>query len=547
LAGCHGSSDDGGPGGNDDGGRDGGRSDMAAGGEMPDLLPPPDMTPPPPRPAVLTQHNNTARTGAMLEEKVLTPKRVQQGFGKLFQLDVDDEVYAQPLYQPDVMLDGQGKHDVLFVATVNNSLYAFDAVDGTQLWKVSLGGSGVPVRNTDVGQACGTYRDYSGNIGTVGTPVIDPVAGTIYAVARTKEPAYTQRLHAIAIRDGSERSGSPVLISATTSAPGGAPIKFDARIQNQRAALLLSGGAITISWSAHCDTGKYHGWTMAYDAKTLEQVGVWNSTPRGASGGIWQSGGGPLADAGGNVYVAVGNGDTDGTDNFGQSLVRLMPRTLSVTDWFTPSNFQDMNDKDLDFGSGGSMIVPGTDLIVTGAKSGELFIVHSGSMGKMVSGDVQIVQKILVHEIDGELTNHLHGGPVFWKGQTGSWLYVWSENDYLRAYAFDGERLSDEAVSQSLVKPAKGMPGGMLAISANGTKDGILWATHPTDGDANQAVRHGILRAFDATDVSQELWNSSIDPADDLGMFAKFAAPTVVDGRVYLATFSGRVMVYGPK
>jgi hypothetical protein len=522
---------------------------FADGGPL-DLGPPPDLTP---RTAVLTQHNDSARTGANLAETVLTPASIQRGFGKLFSLPVDDQVFAQPLYVPDVAVAHLGVHDLVLVATVNNSVYAFDANSGARLWTTNFNqaSGAVPVANVDVGQHCGNYQDFSGYLGIIGTPVIDRAAGTLFVVARTKEPGFVQRLHALALADGSERPGSPVVIQATVHGTGdGADdnqqIAFNPQTQNQRAALLLSGGAVVIAWASHCDTGPYHGWLMAYDAQSLAQVGVFNTTPNGGSGGIWQAGGGPVADAQGNIVVAAGNGDYDGIVNFGQSLLKLAPRSLTVIDWFTTSAWQTMNDNDSDFGSSGLILIPGTDYLAVGSKTGQLYVSRMGTLGKLVANDTQIIQEFLADPTTTG-TNHLHGGPVFWDGPSGKLLYVWGENDYLRAYALSPSGFGVNTAYQSTMKPPDGMPGGILALSANGARDGVLWATHPTDGDANNNVRHGILRAFDAGDVSRELWNSMTAAGEDVGSFAKFVAPTVVNGKVYVASFSNSVVVYGTK
>jgi outer membrane protein assembly factor BamB len=501
---------------------------------------------------VLTQHNDSARTGSNLTETELTPDRVKRGgFGKLFSLEVDDEVYAQPLYVPDVQVTARGRHDVVFVGTANNSVYAFDANDGMLLWKTNIGliGGGAPVTAADVGQTCTPYTDFSKNIGIVSTPVIDAESGTLYVVARTKESSFVQRLHAISIFDGNERAGSPVLIQASVKGSGDGKdslgnIAFNPQTENQRAALLLTKGTVVIAWASHCDTAPYHGWVMSYDAKTLEQTGVFNDTPNGAAGGIWQAGGGPIADDQGDVIVASGNGDYDGISNFGMSVLKLQSRTLTLLDWFTPSAWLLMSLFDLDFGSSGLILIPGTNSVAVGTKTGELYLTRASSPGKLVNQDTQIIQKLIADPTTSG-TNHVHGGPVYWGGPNGPWLYVWGENDYLRAFALDGAQFTTNSISESTMKPPMGMPGGMLALSANGAVDGILWATHPTDGDANKGTRHGVLRAFDATDLTTELWNSMISPNDDFGNFAKFVSPTVVNGKVYVATFSNQVCVYG--
>jgi hypothetical protein len=527
--------------------------------EPPDLGPPADLTPPPdlekpPAPLVdvLTQHNDNSRSGANLLETQLTPEVVKNGFGKLFSVAVDDQVYAQPLIVTQLAVTGKGTRDVLFVATVNNSLYAFDADDGTPLYHVDLGlaTGGTPVTNADVGQACGDYQDFSGNIGIVGTPVIDRQTGTLYLVARTKElGGFVQRLHAIAIADGTERPSSPIVIDAVVTGTGddtdaSGQIAFNPTTQNQRLALTLTGGTVIIGWSSHCDTHPYHGWVLAYDAQSLAQVGVFNDTPNGGGGGIWQAGGGPVVDAQGDLIVATGNGDFDGLTNFSQTMVKLAPRTLTLLDWFTPSEWDAMNGVDADFGSCGSILIPGTDYIASGSKTGELFISHASSLGNIVDKDIQIIEKMLADRAVNA-TNHLHGGPVYWRGPSGNLLYVMGESDFLRAYKLDGKTFDLDAAFVSTVKPPDGMPGGMLALSANDNRDGVVWAAHPSDGDANNAVRHGVLRAFDASDVTKELWNSLQTPEDDFGKFAKFVSPTVANGKVYMATFSQQVFVYG--
>jgi hypothetical protein len=500
--------------------------------------------------SVLTHHNDNARTGANLAETVLTPARVKQGFGMLFELPVDDQIYAQPLYAASVAIPGKGTRDVLYVATVNNSLYAFDAVaGGAPLWHRSLNGTGRAAARNDLNASCACT---SGKMGIMGTPVIDPAAGTLYVVARTIEgSSAVQRLHAVSITTGADRAGSPVMIQASVPGTGDGSdghghVVFDAKMHNQRPALLLSGGSLTVAWSSQCDKRPYHGWVMAFDASTLRQTGVWNDTPNGSQGGIWQSGGGTIADGKGFVYVGTGNGTWDGKTDFGESLVKLHASTLALADWFTPSDFANMNQTDSDFASSGTILIPGTTHLATGTKTGHLFVTDSASLGHMVKGDTQIPQSLVV-DLTKSGTNHVHGGPVYWKSAAGAFLYVWPENDFLRAYPVNSGKLAANASSHSPEKPSPGMPGGILSLSANGTTGGIVWATHPTDGDAVHATRHGALRAYDATNVSTELWNSEAKAADDLGEFAKFTPPTVANGRVYVATFSNRVDVYGPK
>ena len=274
---------------------------------------------------VTTHHNDAARTGANLNETVLTTTNVNVSeFGKLFERTVDDEIYGQPLYVEGVTIPGLGVRNVVYVATNNDTVYAFDADDPTAsapLWSVNYmpGGRSLPVSRTDVGQACGTYVDFAGNIGIGGTPAIDPVAQTMYFVTRTKENgAFVQRLHAVDIRDGNERPGSPSLIQASVFGSGDGRdaqgnIAFNARTQNQRAALLLDHGTVYIAWASYCDQGPYHGWILGYDAATpAAGDGATTPSPDGGLGGFWHSGGGLSADATGNLYGLTGNGSFNG-------------------------------------------------------------------------------------------------------------------------------------------------------------------------------------------------------------------------------------------
>jgi len=300
--------------------------------------------------SVTTHHNDAARTGANLNETILTTTNVNVSeFGKLFERTVDDEIYAQPLYVAGVTIPGRGIHNVVYVATNKNSVYAFDADDAAAvapLWSATYMPAGaVPVFRTDVGQACGTYVDFVGNIGIGGTPVIDTVAQTMYFVTRTKEAgAFVQRLHAVDIRSGSEVAGSPVVIQASVFGSGDGRdaqgnIAFNPRTHNQRAALLLDHGTVYIAWASYCDQGPYHGWVLGYDAATLQQVMTYNTSPDGGLGGFWHSGGGLSADATGNLYGLTGNGsfngDAAGGRNFGNSFLKLSPAG-TLLDWFTP-------------------------------------------------------------------------------------------------------------------------------------------------------------------------------------------------------------------
>lgn len=516
---------------------------------------------------VLTRNYNNQRTGANLSEAILNTSNVNPSqFGKLYMLPVDDQVYAGILYVSNVAIAGR-THNVIYVATVNNTVYAFDADTlSSPLWVKNFNGSGRPTRNSEVGQACGTYRDYTGNgnlgssanIGIVGTPVIDGASKTMYFVGRTVENTATvQRLHAIDITNGNERANSPQVIQATS---GG--LAFNPTIQNQRPALAFSQGTVYVGWASFCDTGSYHGWLIAYDAATLAQSGVFNSTPNGARGGIWMSGAAPAFDAAGNLYVSTGNGSFDGTTQFGESLIKMTPApSFSSVDFFTPSTYQTLENNDWDFGSQGPVLLPGTNKAVIGGKEGKMYIVDTTNLGHRAAGDTQIPQVITVSDLSPRpgmgFTHHMHNASPVWQSPQGLNVYVWPENDYLHGFRFDTatQKFTVDPVTNAakpfangLVLPPIGMPGGMMTLSANGSQagSGILWVTIPRAGDANQDTVPGVLYAFNAETLGTPLW-TSLGAGNDTLNFAKGAPPLVANGKVYAASISNFVSVYGPK
>ena len=509
---------------------------------------------------VTTYHNDAARTGANLTETVLTTTNVNVSeFGKLFERSVDDEIYGQPLYVDGVNIPGIGVRNVVYVATNNDSVYAFDADDAVRtapLWRVTYTNPAagiLPVSRTDVGQACGTYVDFAGNIGIGGTPAIDPASQTIYFVTRTKESGtFVQRLHALDIRDGSERPGSPVLIQASVTGTGDGRdaqnnIAFNTRTQNQRSALLIDHGTLYVAWASYCDQGPYHGWILGYDAASLQQVMVHNTSPDGGLSGIWQSGGGLAADTAGNLYALTGNGSFNGDTggrNYGNSFIKVSP-TGVLLDWFTPFNWSFLNSTDEDLGIQNPLLIPGTNLIVGGGKEGVMYVVDRTNMGHFRSGNNgQIVQSF-----QASSAARMNGAPVYWSGSAyGPAIYVWPAGDPLKVFRLVGGVFTTPASAQSTVLAPGGMPGGMLSLSANGTTSGsgILWATLSRAGDANHAPQPGILRAYDADNVTREIWNSQQNATrDTLGNFSKFSPPTVANGKVYVATLSNKLVVYG--
>ena len=500
--------------------------------------------------SVLTRNYDNQRTGANTAETVLTSANVNPAqFGKIFTLRVDDQVYAGILYVPDLAI-ADGTHNVIYVATVNNTVYALDAdTPGPPLWQRNFNGTGRPTRNDEVGQACGTYRDYIGNIGIVGTPVIDSSTQTLYFVTRTVENTETvQRLRALDIRTGQDRPGSPRIIQATFPRTGGI-VTFDSLMQNQRAGLGLSQGAVYIAWSSFCDTQPYHGWMMSYDAASLGQIGVFNTTPNGGMAAIWMSGAAPAFDADGNTYVSTGNGTWNGIDAFGQSMIKLAAGSLTVLDFFTPSNYASLNAADLDFGSGAPVILPGGTRLATGGKEGKFYLLDTADMGHWDPSDSQIPQSF--QAVDTSIrpmgTHNIHNTTNIWMSPQGLNVYVWGENDYLHAYRFNPTTgtLQLPAFANGSVLPPLGMPGGHLTISSNGSQPGtgVLWATLPRNGDANQLIVPGQLVAFNAETLTH-LWSSTA-PGDDTLNFAKGSPPVVAAGKVYVASQSNFVSVYG--
>jgi len=523
---------------------------------------PPDGTKPKPNPqsvSVLTQHNDNNRSGWNDNETALTTTNVNaQQFGEVFTLPVDDQVYAQPLVVGHALI-GDSYHNVVLIATVNNTLYAYDGDNGTLYWQKNFTAPGMrPPQHTDMTGACnGSYTDFSGNIGIVGTPVIDAGTGTMYFVARsTTGTAFVQFLHAVHIVDGNEILGSPMQITASSTGNGdgnvNGVITFDAQRQNQRQGLTLLNGVVYLTFSSHCDWGPYHGWILGYDASTMQQRVVYNDTPNGYAGGMWESGTGMAADAEGNLYVVAGNGtvgdagDPTNATNRGESALKLTPTgsTLRVASYFTPNNYQFLNDNDLDYGGMGAFLIPNSGLYLTGSKDGNLYLLNKDAMGGYMPSSNQVQQVVLLAS-----NANMHCQPAYYKGSSNEFVYVWSENDPLRALPFDraSNLLSSQSQVVSNATGPTGQSGAILSVSSNGSQDGtgILWASYAYSGDAEHAVSPGILRAFDANDVRKQLWNNQLNPRDAGGSYAKFAAPTIANGHVYLPTFSNQVVVYG--
>jgi len=514
---------------------------------------------------VVTQHNDLGRTGWDSTETILNKKNVRVGsFGKLFTRAVDDQLFAQLLLMNNINIPGIGMKNVVFAATVNNTVYAYDA-DSAKItspyWQVNLTPSGLrPVQNTDMTGACsGNYKDFLGNIGIVGTPVIDSTTNTMYLVARscnTNGTGFVQYLHALDITTGSERVNSPKLIIAQVDGTGAGSvsgiINFNSQTQNQRCGLLLLNGIVYICYASHCDWGPYHGWVLGYDQTSLVQSIVYNDTPLGYNGGIWMSGAAPAADVSGNIYLAAGNGSAgyngDFTDlrNRSESALKLVPSasTLTVSSYFTPNNYSTLEGSDLDFGVTEMMLIPNTNQAITSCKDGKIYLLDRDNMG-----GYNAVSNNALQTIDLGTNAHLRSSLAYYKGSQKEYIYSWSENALLKAFPYSRtSNLLDLAntISSGVQGPV-GNSGAFLSVSSDGSVDStaILWATFAANGDANQSIRPGILHAFDANDVTKELWNSSQTTGDDPGNYAKFNCPTIANGKVYLATFSNQFVVYG--
>jgi hypothetical protein len=521
---------------------------------------------------VLTERYDNARLGANLEETALDTSNVDvDDFGKLWSYTVSGSVYAEPLFVHGVTIPGQGTHDVLYVVTMNDEVYAFDADSGddTPLLHASFG---APIPILDI---LGYNDNIIGNVGIESTPVIDRATSTMYFVSRSygsgcggAHPTFCQYLHAVDITTLDERAGSPVILGGSVPGNGsgssGGTLTFDGKIEDQRSSLALTNGRVFIAWSGHSDQFAYHGWVMVYDATTLAQTMIWSSAPEGTSfngGGIWMGGRAPTVDADGNVYYVTGNGtwdlDQQGGRNYGESFVKFGPTPDSpLLDWFTPDAVGYLNNTDLDLGGSGPILVPGSDLIASGGKSGVFYVTRTSNMGHRTAGDVGIVQ-VFDNSNPAGSNDQIKGGPVYWNrnGGAGPWMYVWSDGcNHFNAYHFDGTTFDTPPVSQSTILSPCGSSGGVLTLSANGSTpgSGIVWSSMPVSGDANSGIHPGMLRAFDADDLSTELWNSNQNPArDGTGNWPKFTPPTVVDGRVYLGSFPGdgvgdtKVNVYG--
>jgi hypothetical protein len=496
---------------------------------------------------VVTAKNDQARTGQNLTESILTPTNVNAAtFGLLRVLAVDGKVDAQPLYLSHLAV-GASTHNVVFIATEHDSVYALDADSGATLWHSSALPAGeVPSDTRNCSQV-------TPEIGITATPVIDRAAaahGAIYFVAMSKDSSalYHQRLHALDVTTGAELFGGPKEISATYPSAAGAAISFDGGQYEERAALLLSQGVIYTSWTSHCDITPYTGWVIAYDEMTLAQKSVLNVAPNSGGGGpaIWMAGGGPAADAAGDIYLLTANGvfetalDANGFPNkqdYGNSFLKLAPAaaTLSVADYFTMWNEVAESQSDTDLGSGGQMLLPDLQdasntvqhLAVGAGKDGNIYVVNRDSMGKFNASANQVWQ-----ELDGALPGGVWSTPAYFNNA----VYYADVGGTLKAFGITSAKLSNAPVSQTGTSFA--YPGTSPTVSANGASNAIVWAAE----NASPAVLH----AYDATNLARELYNSNqaANGRDHVAAGNKFIAVTIADGKVFLGTVNS-VGVFG--
>jgi fibronectin type 3 domain-containing protein len=493
---------------------------------------------------VLTYKNDSSRTGANLNESILTTANVKSAsFGLLRVLPADGAVYAQPLYLSQLTVGGS-PHNVVFIVTEHDSAYAYDSDSGAQLWHVPLTLSG---ETSSDDRSCDQITP---EIGATATPVIDRSAGAIYVVAMSKDKSgvYHQRLHALDVTTGSELFGGPREIQASYPTAGGGTTTFDPGAYKERAGLLLLNGEVYTSWTSHCDDNPYTGWMIAYDQKTLAQTRVFNIAPNsdGLGPSIWMSGAAPSADSAGNIYVLAGNGvfetslDANGFPNaqdYGNSFLKISTanNTLAVADYFTMWNEVSESAADLDLGGTGALLLPDlTDsagavqhLAVGAGKDGNIYVVNRDSLGKF-----NPTRNAIWQELDLAVPNGMRSTAAYFD----SHVYLSDRDAPLKAFTITAAKLSLTPTAQTTV--SFGYPGTVPVVSANGTQNGIVWGA--------EVKNPGVLHAFDANNLANELYNSNqaASGRDQYGAGNKYVPPTVADGKVFMAGKTG-VGVFG--
>lgn len=554
--------------------------------------------------SVLTHRGDNSRTGANLNESILTVSNVNpKTFGKLATRKVDGNIYAQPLVASEVRaINRESPTNLVIVATERNHMYAFDADDvdpkseRALVWTVGPDRLGPSVSSATLSEDIkkGICTDLTPDIGITGTPVIQitkessPREGVVYVAAKSKDEAgYHYTLFALRLSDGSEIGRKEIKgeVKGTGQGSSNGKVRFDPMLQLNRPGLLLVGNKVYVAFGGHCDLGDYHGWFFAYDVsnpKSMKPAGVFNTTPNGPSpdakkipveggAGIWMSGEGPSADSAGAIYFTSANGTNNTKTDLGDSVIRVVQQgnSLKVADWFTPENHQMLQEYDYGLGSAGAMLIPDSHLLITGAKDGRIFLLDRDNLGKTTAplASFQVGYRpspaIAVYPV--------HSTPAIWRRGDETFVYTAVTEDAVKQFRLvrdpegAGWKFDDpvkpfqrSGVTAPFPNAPKGQfgwvprdavwtPGGFMTLSANGDTDGtgVLWVTMPFAGNANHKTVRGALHALDASDISKpELWNSedSGDENDRLGMFAKFVPPTVANGRVFVATFEREVI-----
>ena len=497
---------------------------------------------------VTTSQYNNARTGANLNEKILTLQNVNaKQFGRIGAFKVDGAVYAQPLFLPAVEIPGKGTHDVIYVATEHDSVYALDAYrpGDPPLWHVNfLDKSRNLITVSEDDAQCPFIRP---EIGITSTPVIDLPSGTLYVLARTTirhavgTDEYFQHLHALAITTGVEKFGGPKLITASVPGKGdgssNGQVAFNALKENPRAALSLANGAVYLTWASSCDVDPYHGWVMAYDAQTLAQKAVLNINPDGKEAGIWLADTGPAMDADGNLFVPTGNGTFDansGGKDYGDSVLRLDGASLAIRDYFTPHEQERISNADADIGSSGPLLLPDQPgphrhLLLQPTKDSTIYVIDRDNMGKYHADSDALVQTVKVR-------GGGYGAIAYWN----SHVYFAASDDNLNDYAVRNGKLVLNSYSTKTFEN----PGATPSISADGNNNAIVWAIS-TKVWKGADTRPAVLYAYDATKVTTPIYTSEQNSQRDRAAIAtRFVIPLVVNGHVYFGTRSD-VEVYG--
>ena len=501
---------------------------------------------------VYTYHNDLARDGTNAQEFALTTSNANTtSFGKLFACSVDGAIYAQPLWAANLTING-ARHNVVFVATQHDSLYAFDADANpcAQLWSVSLidGGHGASSDETTVPSGVTGYLvgrgvgDITPEVGVTGTPVIDPATNTLYVVSKSVnsgQTAFYQRLHAIDLMTGNEKPGSPVTIAGTYPGigDGGATVTFNPQPENQRAGLAFVNGVVYIAWGAHEDAPPWYGWAMgySYNGAAFSQTAVLNIAPNSQGGGIWMGGGAPAADSNGNLYLVTGNGNFNAANGsapnneYGDSLLQLTGM-LAVSQYFTPSDQSTDEEGDTDFGAGGAAVLadlpagsPVAHLLLGGGKDSILYVVNRDSLGGL--GDAAAVQKI-------NFGYQIFATGAYWN----SYYYLGGGHGPLTAYLLTASVPQFNLAASS--SHVYGFGGTTPSVSAAAAQNGIVRSLDNGQYCTNHSPACGpaVLYANDATNVATELWDSTQVAADAAGNAVKFAVPTIANGKVYVGT-----------